>query len=253
MLGRFERAVNLANPAGWVISITLPEVGQGPFSIVVAANADFFNAFVPDLVVTADRHGLTAGRWHLDWHAVAVWEPQLAGSAQPFHLTSKLIPALKPYTNWPNRAEVTAVLRKRLRQAAAQFGQALGDKTNAEQIGRAAASLAGLGNGLTPAGDDYLVGAMAALWLTGFKSLLPDIAGAAVPQTTTLSGAFLNAAARGEFMEPWHHLVQSLYADDMAALSLALVQVAHFGASSGLDALAGFSATLLDERMDSVV
>lgn len=245
LLGRFERAINLADTGGRVIALTLPEIGQGPFS-VVAANSDFFNEFASGQPVRADRHGLTAGKWHLDWSAATIWEPRLASPPQPLHLNSAIIYILKPYSAWPNPAEVNAVFRQRLRQAAAQFTQALiDDKANTAQVAKAASSLAGLGSGLTPAGDDYLVGAMAALWLTGFKTILPEIAKAAVSQTTTLSAAFLTAAARGEFMEPWHNLAQSLYARDVESLSGALAQVADFGASSGRDALAGFVTTIL--------
>lgn len=46
-------------------------------------------------------------------------------------------------------------------------------------------------------------------------------------------------------MEPWHNLAQSLSTGDVESLSLALTQVAHFGASSGRDALAGFATTML--------
>ena len=57
--------------------------------------------------------------------------------------------------------------------------------------------LAGLGDGLTPAGDDWLVGMMLWAWLAHaaprrFCQVLSD---AAVPRTTTLSAAFLQAAA----------------------------------------------------------
>jgi len=246
VLGRFERAINLADAGGWVIALTSPELGQGSFSVVVAASSDFFNEFAVGQQVRADQDGLTVGRWYLDWSTAAIWEPKLAPPSQPLQLDAAIIQLLKPYTHWPDPAEVNTALRQRLGQAAAQFTQAITDhQTDARRVAQAAALLAGLGNGLTPAGDDYLVGAMAALWLDNLKPLLPEIAKAAVTQTTTLSAAFLRAAARGEFMEPWHNLAQSLSAGDVKSLSLALTQVAHFGASSGRDALAGFATAIL--------
>ncbi len=245
VLGQFERAINLADSAGWVIAVTGPEIGRGPFSVGVAAPPDFFNQFVVGQPIRADQLGLTVGKWHLNWSAAAVWEPRLISPTQPLLLNSSTIQVLKPYTHWPDPAEVSAPLRQRLQQAAAQFTQALVDDTvNLPQVAQAASFLAGLGSGLTPAGDDYLVGAMAALWLTDLKALLPEIAAAAVLQTTTLSAAFLNAAARGEFMEPWHHLAQNLYPGNIESLSQALALVVTFGASSGRDALAGFTTTL---------
>jgi hypothetical protein len=121
---------------------------------------------------------------------------------------------------------------------------ALGPKRN-EKIAQAVGQLAGLGNGLTPPGDDYLVGVMAALWLTGQKEILPVMGQVAAPLTTTLSAAFLKAAARGEFIEPWHALAQALSAGEAEAFSQVIERVAQFGASSGRDTLAGFATTLL--------
>ncbi|GAB4427289.1 MAG: hypothetical protein Fur0044_25180 [Anaerolineae bacterium] len=246
VLGRFERAINLADTGGWVIALTSPEMGRGPFSVVVAASSDFFNEFTVGQRVRADQDGLTVGRWRLDWSTAAIWEPRLVSPPQPLHLDTATIQILKPYTHWPDPAAVNAALKQRLEQAAAQFTQALVDhQTNPERLAPAAVVLAGLGNGLTPAGDDYLVGSMVALWMGSLKPLLPEIANAAVPQTTTLSAAFLSAAAQGEFMEPWHNLAQSLYTGEIESLGLALTEVAHFGASSGRDALAGFTTTML--------
>jgi hypothetical protein len=60
-----------------------------------------------------------------------------------------------------------------------------------------------------------------------------------------LSGAFLRAAAQGEFMEAWHPLTQALLSGESEVFRQAVKRVAQFGASSGLDALAGFATTLL--------
>jgi hypothetical protein len=108
----------------------------------------------------------------------------------------------------------------------------------------AARSLAGLGYGLTPAGDDFLLGMMAALWLLGERETLPAIAHAAA-RTTTLSAAFLTAAAQGQFIEAWHGLAHALHRQDDAGGQAALRRIAAFGGSSGRDALAGFAVTLL--------
>jgi hypothetical protein len=178
--------------------------------------------------------------------AAKIWEPRLICSRQSLHLNSAVVRILKPYTNCSHWVEVNPVLSQRLVEVAIGLNHALVDgKATTEQVSRAASLLAGLGSGLTPAGDDYLVGVMAALWLAGFKSLLPHIAEVAIPQTTTLSAAFLRAAAQGEFVEPWHELAQSLDTGEAELLSRAAVRVAQFGASSGRDALAGFSTTLL--------
>jgi hypothetical protein len=46
-------------------------------------------------------------------------------------------------------------------------------------------------------------------------------------------------------MEPWHALARAWQAEDKVALAAAIQWIADFGASSGQDALAGFSTTWL--------
>ena len=100
--------------------------------------------------------------------------------------------------------------------------------------------LAGLGPGGTPAGDDFLVGVMAAIWLLGDEADAPAIAGTAAPRTSALSAAFIRAAGRGEFIEPWHALFEALATGDPGQVERAAMRVESFGASSGADALDGF-------------
>ncbi|MGQ0602363.1 MAG: DUF2877 domain-containing protein, partial [Anaerolineales bacterium] len=109
-------------------------------------------------------------------------------------------------------------------------------------------ALAGLGAGLTPAGDDFICGALFAVW----AGLLPspngrgaggegEIAEAAAPRTTTLSAAYLRAAARGECMALWHNLFTAL-CDDGRDLRPEIGELLSVGHTSGADALAGFIA-----------
>jgi hypothetical protein len=124
-------------------------------------------------------------------------------------------------------------------------GVATGDVSLCRSTAR---QLAGLGGGLTPAGDDFLVGAMHAAWLTRpprEAALLSEvIASAATPLTTRLSAAWLRAAARGEAAAPWHTLFEALAACDERALLAAARRILSIGHTSGADALAGCVASL---------
>lgn len=69
-------------------------------------------------------------------------------------------------------------------------------------------TLAGRGDGLTPAGDDLLVGYVAGLVLFhGSCEAAAAIADVAAPRTTVLSAALLRHAANGELPEPAHTLL----------------------------------------------
>lgn len=115
--------------------------------------------------------------------------------------------------------------------------------------------LAGLGPGLTPAGDDILVGTCAALTLvtcTGAPEFRRDatallelrrlIAETAAAQTTALSAAWLRHAGRGEFSLPLLRLGQALASGRAPAIATAAAGLARLGASSGRCTLTGLLA-----------
>ncbi|MCK4546233.1 MAG: DUF2877 domain-containing protein [Candidatus Eisenbacteria sp.] len=104
-------------------------------------------------------------------------------------------------------------------------------------------SLVGLGSGLTPAGDDFLAGFLAASVFFGAAAVERDfLVGAlsknAGPRTTDVSRRMLLAACRCEFAEPVGRLLRSIVrpgngVEESARELLAL------GGSSGADTLAG--------------
>lgn len=106
--------------------------------------------------------------------------------------------------------------------------------------------LAGLGIGLTPAGDDFLMGAMYAAWMIHpqelAKNITEEIADIAVPLTTSLSGAWLRSAAKGEAGELWHEFFDALIEDKNIYLPMS--KILSVGETSGSDALAGFLETI---------
>jgi hypothetical protein len=113
---------------------------------------------------------------------------------------------------------------------------AAGDPDGCVRAGR---PLLGLGPGLTPAGDDVLVGWLAGLWASGgqgrrlLAAVGRELAAAAAERTGALSRAFLLAAVDGQAAEPvWAFVRQPDETRVRALLAL--------GASSGADLLAGY-------------
>ncbi|RJL35493.1 DUF2877 domain-containing protein [Bailinhaonella thermotolerans] len=115
-------------------------------------------------------------------------------------------------------------------------------------VPRAVAGLVGLGPGLTPSGDDLLVGALAVLSRAAPGSAF---AGSAFPalaygvrrhahRTTDVGAHYLRLAAAGHFGEPLVNLVDALVTGAARAAVPALTQAAlRVGASSGADGVAG--------------
>ena len=96
--------------------------------------------------------------------------------------------------------------------------------------------LIGLGPGLTPAGDDFVGGAMIALRAFDQADVADRIAAWALPlartNTNRISRAHLECAARGEGHEALHAYLGSFGKVQLEALS-------RIGHTSGLDAAAG--------------
>jgi hypothetical protein len=91
-------------------------------------------------------------------------------------------------------------------------------------------ALAGLGPGLTPAGDDALAGILLVL---GAHDRAAAVAAADRARTNDISRAFLAWAARGHSIEPVHRLLAA--GDDAGTASAALADLLRFGHSSGAD------------------
>lgn len=136
------------------------------------------------------------------------------------------------------------------RRHPAHGGRADGDGPDArEDRARAAIeTLAGRGPGLTPSGDDFLVGVLHAVtcWpdlaAAGLAAdLHARIAAVAVPRTTRISAAYLDAASRGWATSPWHALVDALAQYPAAGpLEAAARRLLATGETSGADGLTGF-------------
>jgi hypothetical protein len=102
--------------------------------------------------------------------------------------------------------------------------------------GHSADELIGLGPGLTPAGDDFVGGAMIALRAFGHAADADRIAAWALPlaaaNTSRISRAHLACAAAGEGHEALHAYLHSFEKKHLQALG-------RIGHTSGLDAAAG--------------
>ena len=108
-----------------------------------------------------------------------------------------------------------------------------------EEISAAVKGLLGLGRGLTPACDDWLVGYMYAARRTGRTGVCAAVSEAVLEYageyTNAVSAAYLRAAARGEYYEL---LEDCLFGEDADSI----VRLLSIGSSSGSDMLSGMLA-----------
>lgn len=141
---------------------------------------------------------------------------------------------IKPFHGGPDRVRAFAADK-------------LSDVTCDAQLPETLMALIGLGQGLTPSMDDFLVGFLSVLYwmadhdfakeiLKGFHAIEDSLKG-----TTLVSAAFLHHAAIGRFSEPLVELYQQLnrYPQYEGKIQNALQSIVRVGHSSGVDALNG--------------
>lgn len=259
-----DRALTAFDHDGRMLCLVAIETGDGPCSIVVdRLPAPGWLATVRSgAPLVAHRHWLAMGDCGdasavtavIDLARVPCWRPRSFHQRRLRRVSRACLAVITARAQWPPASEQP-------RNGAAgsiAFGIARALEVGADRFDRATATghgipttaerLLGLGPGLTPAGDDYLLGAMAALWLLGAAEsrVLADLL--ARPRTRRLtsapSTAWLSAASKGDFGVSWHRLADALEADHLTATQDAVASIAACGATSGQASLAGFGRTV---------
>ncbi len=223
----FNEVCNLVNDRGEVISLVSPQIGPGPFTLVV--EGAFTRGLDVNQAVSVDyaRRRLMVGSLTVDFGETAVWQPK---------------PEWKQFSKFviPAKAgiqKMDACLRRHDRNVHNYLIQTLDGITQNDMAAFEAGvyGLAGRGVGLTPTGDDVLLGVLYGLWVWQPRRKWMDmIVATAVPRTTTLSANFLRAAAAGEAVWQWHELVNGR--------ANAVQNILSIGHTSGADAWAGFTS-----------
>ena len=260
VLGSFPRACNLATDDGVVVCLVTPAVGEGPLNVVLEAHSlPIVDAGTP--AIGTDVELQLGGRLQAHLDGAAAWEATIAWGgpgdewARGLEMLDEFLlggDSLRPRIRKPagsgDPAEASCNPPRLPPQSPLLAALQARDRP---AIVEHAVALAGLGPGLTPAGDDFLIGLMAGLraWpeMLRKSELTTDqacslIAEAAAPRTTTLAAALLQTAAGGMFAAPWHELAAALASGTAAKVNRAAGRILAIGATSGADALAGFTS-----------
>jgi hypothetical protein len=277
VVGIQRRACHLAVDDGPLLILSTPDVPLAPNALTVDVAPHVMLGDAGFRVGQAVALGASAppGRdadWLVTLEAASTWEPRpRVHRVVPGELVDRLRTAratvvaegsgesLLPLL-WASGADAGG-LRPGVARAAAIPARLLSQaaiRRDEDSLARAARGLAGLGPGLTPSGDDLLIGFAAAWTLVG-ESLGLD--GAARERVTAalfagaergaspLGRAWLAHARRGELVEPMTRFVATLLAVEPRDLGTAVRDALAVGASSGTDWMVGFllaAAAMLD-------
>jgi hypothetical protein len=279
LLSSHKHALNFIDPIGTLLSLTQDRIRMGPFSVEVESipAGPTFDELVERIPIVMDAEArVRLGDLTLDLTPATNWDPRPRWPrlvAIPWQ--SDFLPVLL------NRLRVSAppeslacIVQDQGLRAMRHRGQGIDDRSrdagrlqglpqsaatelaillgrevaagNDQGAASAAAALAGMGSGLTPSGDDFLIGMMFGMWsalsATDATAMTQVLHRASAERTNRISRAWLSAAAEVEASQAWHDLVESIVSTDRRRIEQACTDLIDMGHTSGADALAGFIA-----------
>ena len=233
--GAFTQAIYLATGDG-VVAIVARDALRLPIAVVVAppASARPFDGLTNGQPAMVGDGRVIAGDVRID--VASWWTPRRAPAlVRPEHLAARAA-RLARALHGPRRA-LSPVIADRL-------GRLTTALLCGDHPGASARSLVGLGEGLTPTGDDILAGVLLALRQlgrpAGAEQLWASITEVVPERTTALSAALLAAAAAGDAIPPAVGVLAAL--SGHRPVEPAVDRLVAVGANSGADLAHGLLA-----------
>ncbi|MGH2659483.1 MAG: DUF2877 domain-containing protein [Actinomycetota bacterium] len=230
-IASFPKAVYVSLPAGIVVLVS-PSVHPGPLHLLLDGAPP---ELPPGTRVEVATRRLRVGGIDIDLRDAAEWAGALPSPAQLASGATLLM-------------EVASDLASRSALHADPFRDRAADARNRLRAGDLAGMvecLAGLGPGLTPAGDDALAGALFVLRVLGGDEAERALVDAAcMARTSVIASAFLPWAARGQALAPGHDLLKSAAYEDRHGCLTACQALARIGGTSGAEFALGLTWAL---------
>ena len=250
----FDQACNIRVDDGRLLALLLPCLGNVPHGARIAAPAGF--GFARHLTVCGPvgcrADVLRMAQLSIDLGTAKPWRADLAAAgvdlsvpqvARAWRAAWRMLGQRRPRAGDAQVALLSRTVDRR--------GLCLARATRhlrVHEAARAVESLIGCGPGLTPSGDDLIVGFLAGLWSTAgddpeqhaFRRALCAAVAAAARATGDISRAYLTHATRGRFAEPLATLAARIGdgapVGEIERLTAAALRVGH---SSGRDGVLG--------------
>jgi len=275
----FKHSSNLINSDKELLSLVMPHVGPGPFSAVLLDDVeegwrDFSDWMKVGNEVQIEEDRMRLGKVIVDFKNAKLWNPKpdwgniqahrdwimskvpelmgfLLKEASPHSLVQIVgdlfagenlhLQSLQPPTDIQNQFRCAASEPARILLKGIATHQSIPWE-------RGFRELLGLGGGLTPAGDDFILGVVFAMQimlpLAEARDILIPLPLLAEGRTSQLSIAYLRAATDGAVSFPWHSFSKAIIAENSYALYGAARSILKVGETSGSDALTGFISML---------
>ncbi len=237
----FDHVCNLINGYGEVFSIVSEDIGDGPFNLVLEDEPIIFSDYLDiQSQITIDPNRIILGNVRINAQNAQLWSPRPDWETLHAHKEDILNQLMSlPMSNYQPLIPHSLLSALFTSIAAADIPFSL----------TAARGLAGLGAGLTPAGDDLMLGALLAARIIHpseiARVIAEEITNTAAPLTTSLSAAWLKSAGKGDAGILWHKFFAALISADKMAVQDSVDKISAVGHTSGADALAGFLGSFM--------
>lgn len=246
----FQHALNLRSEEGMFLTLLCAKRYQNladAARVVLPERWDWRQEVAYSAPVYLTGGILQTPRFYVGLNNAAVWQPEI----QRRHLDTEA--KSRSQQHYPILdSQLQQFCQKHKIESALQWResairQGLRPQESPEQLEQQVPQLIGYGKGLTPDGDDYLLGYMAALWpwdlppdLEAHLNRLHQLIERRLFRTTDISQHYLKRAVQGHFSQPICELLKQLNANAALKTIIACAEnVMQFGATSGVDCLAG--------------
>jgi len=241
ILSSHRHACNLVADDGRIIALVDEAHGNGPFHLLVPQSR--FDTIPLGASIHWQTGAIKLAHLTIDLQRAQPWNPQIPRQNQPL--------VMAPLSRYRSLATMRSPLYsgspplvERAQNAIMHLQHGVIQRNNTE-FQQGVDGLVGLGPGLTPAGDDFLLGLLVAFTLHAHEH--PDyarygmaIVDSAAQASTRLSATWLAYAQQGRFGETWHRLIGLLNGGEAQEISDSVHTILSSGATSGADALCGF-------------
>jgi hypothetical protein len=235
----FARAINLDWHDRRLLTLQGPGALAAPFAASLG-RLPHADSIRPGAGVRRTRDGLALGGAVVEWHGAATVDTVMTGRAGAPPPTLSRLAGRWLGSSAPGLSSAIG------RRARSRLADGLRRRDPARFL-EGGLGLIGLGEGLTPAGDDALIGALAVIrrfaptWLPDHPEVEAALGRAAATGTTAVAREFIAHALAGRFSEP---LIDLMSAVSPEAGARAAARLLGAGATSGADTLLGVHLAL---------
>ncbi len=255
--GNTSRGIFIKTESKWVIFLSY-ELHHGPMTVNLKGNVSPLRELPPGALVQLSPNLITVPKPHLEisLREAFAWQPKHTDSTalDPHNMRSRLTRLAKDaYAHkkgaglsgqLPTLADFPSEQAHEIDQEILSIHKAFSRKDSFASLTHLE-KLLGRGSGLTPSGDDFIIGLLLTLnrWQTAFEPeklsvFNKNLIEAAYTKTTTLSANLIECAAEGQADERLIATVDFLITGAGPREQI-LDDLLNWGNSSGVDALVG--------------